>query len=199
MTPQEQAQVDDLGRQSRDLQRQSQAEAAKKNTDTAAKLSAQANDLAMKVRAIRATHLEKASPLMDDARAQYNLTNLKPGDADHAMSVKPDPKFPDFSTPNRIQSISVLFSFGVDPKNAHHGSVGAEDERHVRFFGARRVAALVRFQPRLEVVVNPTHGGTRRGRRTRKTSEHFGGDCSPVSLPKPWTFPCPPLPPVLRE
>ena len=117
LTPQEQAQVDDLGRQSRDLLRQSQAEAAKKNTDTAAKLSAQANDLAMKVRAIRATHLEKASPLMDDARAQYDLTNLKPGDADHAMSVKPDPKFPDFSTPNRIQSISVLFSFGVDPKN----------------------------------------------------------------------------------
>jgi hypothetical protein len=72
----------------------------------------------MQVRAIRAAHLEKASPLMDDARAQYDLTNLKPGDAEHAMSVKADPTFPDFTTPNRIQVITVLFSFGVDPKSA---------------------------------------------------------------------------------
>jgi hypothetical protein len=141
LTPAEQAQVDDLGRQSRDLQRQSQAEAAKKNADAAAKLGLQANDLAMQVRAIRSAHLEKASPLMDDARAQYDLTNLKPGDAEHAMSVKPDPKFPDFGTPNRIQVITVLFSFGVDPKNA---AMAAWAQKTKETFDFAALVALLR-------------------------------------------------------
>jgi hypothetical protein len=92
------------------------------------------------VRTIRQRHLEKASPLMEDARAQYNLTNLKPGDAAQAMSVKPDPAFPDFTTPNRIQSITILFSFG-DPKNAAMAAWGA---RTKETFDFAALAALIK-------------------------------------------------------
>ena len=73
------------------------------------------NDRAAKMRTIRQRHLEAASNKMSDLRAQYELTNLKPGTADAAMSFKRDPSFPDVSSPNRIQVITVMFSFDSDP------------------------------------------------------------------------------------
>jgi hypothetical protein len=75
----------------------------------------QAPDRQVRIRALRQRHLERASPLMDDATAQYQLTNLQPGPAERAMSVKRDPAFPDTTTPNRIQIITVSFSFDPDP------------------------------------------------------------------------------------
>ena len=75
----------------------------------------QAPDRQVRVRTLRQRHLERASPLMDDATAQYQLANLQPGPADRAMSVKRDPTFPDTSTPNRIQIITVSFSVDPDP------------------------------------------------------------------------------------
>jgi hypothetical protein len=48
-----------------------------------------------------------------DAMAQYRLTSLKPGAAADAMTVKPDPSFPDPKDPNRIQLIAI--SFAIDP------------------------------------------------------------------------------------
>ena len=62
------------------------------------------------MRTIRQRHMESASNRMGDLRAQYDLTNLKPGTADNAMSFKRDPSFPDFTNPNRIQVITVMFS-----------------------------------------------------------------------------------------
>ena len=69
----------------------------------------------VQIRTLRQRHLERASPLMNDATAQYQLTNLQPGPADRAMGVKPDPAFPDTATPNRIQIITLSFSFDPDP------------------------------------------------------------------------------------
>lgn len=74
------------------------------------------NERAARMRAIRQRHMEAASNGMSDLRAQYELTNLRPGTADKAMSFKRDPSFPDFSNPNRIQVITVIVSYDPDPK-----------------------------------------------------------------------------------
>ena len=74
------------------------------------------NERAARMRTIRQRHMEIASNKMSDLRAQYELINLRPGAADSAMSFKRDPSFPDFSNPNRIQVITVAFSYDPDPK-----------------------------------------------------------------------------------
>ena len=68
-------------------------------------------------RTLRQRHMERASPLVSDATAEYELTNLRPGDADRAISVKPDPAFPDRRDPNRVQTIAVMFSLDPNPRN----------------------------------------------------------------------------------
>jgi alpha-tubulin suppressor-like RCC1 family protein len=74
------------------------------------------NERAARMREIRQRHMEVASNRMSDLRAQYDLTNLRPGTADNAMSFKRDPSFPDFTNPNRIQVITVIVSYDPDPK-----------------------------------------------------------------------------------
>ena len=71
---------------------------------------------AAEARTVRQRHMERASPLMTDATAQYDLTNIKPGPADRALGVKPDPSFPDPKQPNRVQAIAIIFSHDPDPK-----------------------------------------------------------------------------------
>jgi alpha-tubulin suppressor-like RCC1 family protein len=71
---------------------------------------------AVEARAIRNAHTERVSPLITDALAQYDLAILKPGDRDRAIAVKPDPAFPNYAEPNRIQMITVMFSQELDPK-----------------------------------------------------------------------------------
>ena len=99
LTPAAQTQLDQWTRESRGADRETQAA------------------LTAKIRALRQQHMEQASPLMDDARAQYELTNLKPGTVDKAMGVKEDPSFPDRTTPARVQLITVRFAFDADPRN----------------------------------------------------------------------------------
>jgi hypothetical protein len=120
----EQRQADEWGRQARDLDRQAQVEGAKNHdAEAAARLRAAANELAQKVRALRAVHQENAAPLITGAEAQYQLTNLKPGDREKAMSFKPDPAFPDPKQPNRIQVIMISFNF-ADTRNPEHPAWG---------------------------------------------------------------------------
>lgn len=114
----DQQQADALGLESRNLERQAQAETRNKNTDEAARLRARSNELAVKVREIRQGHLARTAPLIIDALAAYDLKNLQPGPAERATRAKRDPSFPDTSTPNRIQVIAVLFSFGPKPSGA---------------------------------------------------------------------------------
>jgi hypothetical protein len=74
------------------------------------------NQRAATGRTIRQRYMESVSNQMADLRAQYDLTNLTPGAADAAMSVKRDPSFPDFTNPNRVQVITVMFSYDPDPR-----------------------------------------------------------------------------------
>jgi hypothetical protein len=115
LTPEEQKRADDWGKESRSLERQAQVEATKnKNQEESARLRAQANEIAIKARELRKAHQERVRPQVDDLRAQYALTNLKPGTNENAMGFKPDPKFPDWSKPNEIQVIMVGFHFKAE-------------------------------------------------------------------------------------
>ena len=109
LSPADQQRVDDLGRESRALERQAQAEAAKKNAAEAARLREQSTALALQVRAIRQAHQEKAFYLIQEARAEFDPVNLRPGTADKALAFKTDPTFPDYSDPNRVQLLTIVF------------------------------------------------------------------------------------------
>ena len=78
------------------------------------RLRAEANELYNKGRELRQAHQEKIAHDTQDAMEEYQMVNLKPGDKENAMSVKPDPGFPDTRDPNRIQLITVSFS-PIDP------------------------------------------------------------------------------------
>ncbi len=77
-----------------------------------------AGEGAPKTREERQAMMARTAPVILDKMAHYELTNLQPGTADRAMRAKRDPSFPDPSTPNRVQVIVVLFSFGPRPAGA---------------------------------------------------------------------------------
>jgi alpha-tubulin suppressor-like RCC1 family protein len=66
----------------------------------------------------RQAFLARTGAMAIDMLATFELQNIRPGDAAQAMKVKPDPAFPDYAAPNRIQVIAVLFSFGPQPDGA---------------------------------------------------------------------------------
>jgi alpha-tubulin suppressor-like RCC1 family protein len=68
-------------------------------------------------RAVRQAHTERSAPLITEAIARYDLTNLQAGPAERAISVKADPTFPNVKEPNRIQLIAVLFSMDPNTRN----------------------------------------------------------------------------------
>ena len=139
LPPDEQQQVDALGRESRDLERQARAE---KDPGAAAQLRERSNALALKVRAIRKAHTDKAYFLIQDASADFELTNLKPGTKEDAMAFKPDPAFPDFRDPFRPQLIMVNFWSKSDPKDQSPRTQWLRRARESFDFAA--VAALLR-------------------------------------------------------
>jgi len=94
-----------------------------------------------KARAIRQAHMERAAPLITEAMANYDLTNLQAGPAERAIGVKPDPTFPDVKDPNRIQMIAITFSVDPDPKNAERR---AWQQRVKDTFDYAALAALVK-------------------------------------------------------
>ena len=96
------------------FERQAQTATTNKNTAEATRLRGLANELSTRVRALRAAHQERVATEITDLLAQHELTNLKPGTADKAISVKPDPEFPNFAEPNRIQLITIMFSEAPD-------------------------------------------------------------------------------------
>lgn len=118
LTPEDQRRFDALGLESRTLERQAQAETRSKNTEEAARLRVRSRALAIEAREIRQAHMARVVPRIVDSLATYDLTNIQPGPAERAMKVKRDPGFPDMATPNRIQVIAVMFSFGPKPAGA---------------------------------------------------------------------------------
>jgi hypothetical protein len=89
-------------------------------------------------RAIRNAHMERVSPQIEAASAEYQLTNLRPGPIERAIGIKPDPAFLDTRTPNRIQLITVLFS--VPP----HAKQADWEDRIKGAFDFKGLAALLR-------------------------------------------------------
>jgi hypothetical protein len=94
-----------------------------------------------KARAIRQAHMERASPLIGEALANYDLTNLQAGPAERAISVKLDPAFPDFKDPNRIQTIAIIFSEDPNTKNVERR---AWQQRVKDTFDYAALAALIK-------------------------------------------------------
>lgn len=143
LPPDLQQQADSLGREARDLDRQAQVEAnTNMGSAAAAQLRDRSNALAERVRAIRKAHLAQAFFLVQDARADYELTNLKPGSKEQAMAFKPDPSFPDFTDPFRPQLIMITFWSKSDPKDNSPRTLWVRKARETFDFPA--LAALLR-------------------------------------------------------
>jgi hypothetical protein len=95
-----------------------------------------------RAREIRQAHLEQASFLIQDARADYDLTNLRPGAKEQAMAFKPDPSFPDFKDPFRPQLIAIAFWSKSDPKDNSPRTLWLRKARETFDFAA--LAGLLR-------------------------------------------------------
>jgi hypothetical protein len=96
---------------------------------------------AAEARAVRQHYMEKATPQMAEATAQFELSNLQPGDPARAISVKPDPTFPDRKDPNRIQTIAVMFSLDPNTRNTERR---AWQQRVKETFDYAALAALIK-------------------------------------------------------
>ena len=85
--------------------------------------------------------MERVALEIDDQMAQYQLASLKPGPAEQAIRVKLDPTFPNFSDPNRIQLITILFSETPDPRAVE---IRAWERRMKETFDFAGLAALLK-------------------------------------------------------
>lgn len=118
LTPDEQQQVDAANREGRALERQAQELARGGNQAEATRLRAQVAELSAKAQAIKKAHLEGIGAAIDEASANFDLVNLRPGDQAHAMGYVDDPDFYDKKNPTRVQLLTLLFSLGKRPGGA---------------------------------------------------------------------------------
>jgi hypothetical protein len=103
----EQERAGEIREHSRTLER----EAAASNTEVAAlQFRTQAMDLLQDVDQIRKDHSERAALEEEALRGAYELTNLKPGPAEHALAYKMDPTIPNRSQAGKIHVIVVSTS-----------------------------------------------------------------------------------------
>ncbi|MFZ3015014.1 MAG: hypothetical protein WA045_15030 [Nitrospira sp.] len=87
---------------SRTLEREA---AASTNEVAALQLRTRAMDLLQDADQVSKDHGERAALEEEALRGAYELTNLKPGLAEHALTYKMDPTFPSLSQPGKIQVI----------------------------------------------------------------------------------------------
>ncbi len=100
----EQQRVGDIREQSRDLEREA---AASDKEAVVLRLRTQAMDLLQDADQIRSDHRERAALEEEALRGAYELTNLKPGLAEHALAYKMDPTVPNRNQPGKIHVIVV--------------------------------------------------------------------------------------------
>lgn len=100
--------VEEAQSRSRALERDAQAAVKNGNKAEAERLRAEATDLVREAKQIRKDHTERAALKGEALRGEFELTNLKPGQADQAFAFKIDPMFPDPNQPDKIQVIAVL-------------------------------------------------------------------------------------------
>jgi hypothetical protein len=110
-----QQEIDGWTRERRTLETQARTEATS-DPAGAARRRAHAADLTRQARAVQQSHLERAAIRIEAATRQYELKNLQPGVAERAITVKPDPSFPDRGAPDRVQIIIVSFSRDPDAR-----------------------------------------------------------------------------------
>lgn len=85
---------------------------------------------------------ESGGMQIEALRAEYDLTNLKPGTPAKAMAFKPDPTFPDFTDALRPQVITLQFWSKSDPADGSPRSVWLKKTKDS--FDIAAVAALLR-------------------------------------------------------
>lgn len=98
----EQERVGEIREHSRTLEREAMAS---DNEAVALRLRTQAMDLLQDADQVSKDHRERAVLEEETLRGEYELTNLKPGPAEHALTYKMDPTFPSLSQPGKIQVI----------------------------------------------------------------------------------------------
>jgi alpha-tubulin suppressor-like RCC1 family protein len=76
---------------------------------------------------------ERVALAVQALMAEYDLTNLRPGDAAQAISAKPDPSFFDATDPNRIQLITVMFSANTGPAFPNGAAWGEQTRQTFEF------------------------------------------------------------------
>lgn len=103
----EQERAGALREQSRDLEREAMAS---DKEAVALRLRTQAMDLLQEADHIRKDHRERAVLEEEALRGAYELTNLKPGPAEHALAYRMDPTFLNRSQPGKIHVIVVSTS-----------------------------------------------------------------------------------------
>ncbi|THJ17802.1 MAG: hypothetical protein CAF42_005500 [Nitrospira sp. CG24B] len=103
----EQERAGALREQSRDLEREAMAS---DKEAVALRLRTQAMDLLQEADHIRKDHRERAVLEEEALRGAYELTNLKPGPAEHALAYKMDPTVPNRSQSGKIHVIVVSTS-----------------------------------------------------------------------------------------
>ena len=99
--------VGEIREHSRGLEREA---AASDNEVTALRLRTQAMDLLQDADQIRKDHMERVAREEEALRGAYELTTLKPGQAEQALAYKMDPTFPNRNQPGKIQVIVVSVS-----------------------------------------------------------------------------------------
>jgi hypothetical protein len=119
LSPEEQKQVDELGRQGRNFERQAQA-GIRTNPDEAARLRAQARSFAEQANAIRKAHQEKASPEMEAIRKEEADSYIEP-EVNVSMSLSREGSIASKAERMQIAGIPATFqdkdlvmSFGHD-------------------------------------------------------------------------------------
>ncbi|MDH5335578.1 MAG: hypothetical protein OEW20_04580 [Nitrospira sp.] len=100
----EQERVGEIREHSRSLEREAMAS---DNEAVALRLRTQAMDLLQDADQVSKDHGERAALEEEALRGAYELTNLKPGLVEHALTYKMDPTFPSLSQPGKIQVIVV--------------------------------------------------------------------------------------------
>lgn len=108
LPPVEQQRVDALARERRVLETEAREKAT--SSEDAARLRARAADLARQARALQTSHMERASIAITAATNRHRLERLRPGTADRAVRVKPDPSWSERARPDRLHVILVHVS-----------------------------------------------------------------------------------------
>jgi alpha-tubulin suppressor-like RCC1 family protein len=141
LTPQDQAQVNDLATRARDLQRQALTRGIAPQEAT--RLRNEANVLLQQANSITLAQQKRVAPEVTAMRSDFLLRRNRPGDASQARQFKEDPTFYDKSDPSRIRMITVSFSFD-DSRETSRAQAKAWMDKVEATFDYQALKALIR-------------------------------------------------------